>query len=70
MGVKGKMWHVIKRMFESSKTVALLEAEKSDVFNVEQGVALSCSLSPILFSYLFLAFTKESRRGWTWDTVK
>ena len=28
----------------------LLEGKKSKVFNVEQGVAQGCSLSPILFS--------------------
>ena len=49
MGVKGRMWCVIKKMYESSKSVVLLEGEKSDVFNVEQGVAQGYSLSPILF---------------------
>ena len=39
MSVKGRM----------SRSVILLEGEKSDSFNVEQGVAHGCSLSPILF---------------------
>ena len=50
MGVKGRMWHVIKKMYMSSRSAVLLEGEKSDLFNVEQGVAQGCSLSPILFS--------------------
>ena len=50
MGVKGRMWRVIKKLYESSRSALLLEGEKSDSFNVEQGVAQGCSLSPILFS--------------------
>ena len=50
MGVKGRMWRVIKKMYMSSRSAVLLEGEKSDLFNVEQGVAHGCSLSPILFS--------------------
>ena len=49
MGVKGRMWRVIKKMYGSSRSVVLLEGEKLDSFNVEQGVAQGCSLSPILF---------------------
>ena len=32
MGVKGRMWRVIKKMCESSKYAVLLEGEKSDTF--------------------------------------
>ena len=49
-GVQGKMWRVIKGMYESSRSDVLLEREKLEVFNVEQRVAQGCSLSPILFS--------------------
>ena len=54
MGVKGRMWRVIKKMDESSKSAVLLEGEKSDTFTIEQGVAQGCSLSPILFSVFIL----------------
>ena len=50
MGVKGKMWHVVKGMYEVSRSAVLLDGEKSNMFSVEQGVAQGCSLSPILFS--------------------
>ena len=50
MGVKGRMWRVIKKIYEASRSTVLLEREKSAMFSVEQGVALGCSLSPILFS--------------------
>ena len=37
-------------MYESSRSAVLLEGEQLAAFNVEQGVAQGCSLSPILFS--------------------
>ena len=46
MGVKGRMWRVIK-MCEASRSTVLLEGEKSAMFSVEQGVAQGCSLSPL-----------------------
>ena len=58
-GVKGRTWCVIKKMYESSNSVVLLEGEKSDLFNVEQGVSQDCSLSPILFSVFINDLLKE-----------
>ena len=50
-GVRGKM--EIKRIYEYSKSGVLLDGERSEAFDVEQGVAQGCSLSPILcFPYL------------------
>ena len=59
MGVKGRMSHVIKKMYMSSRSAVRLEGEKSDSFNVEQGVAQGCSLSPILFSVFINDLLKE-----------
>ena len=51
VGVKGRMWRVIKEMYESSKSAVLLEGEKSDTFTIEQGVAQGCNLSPIIIIF-------------------
>ena len=59
MGVRGKMWRVIKKMYEGSKSMVFLDGEKSEGFNVEQGVAQGCSLSPILFSVFINDLLKE-----------
>ena len=59
MGVKGRMWRVIKKMYMSSRSAVLLEGEKSDSFNVQQGVAQGCSLFPILFSVFINDLLKE-----------
>ena len=49
-GIKERMWRVIKKMYEVSRSAVLLEGEKSTTFSLEQGVAQGCSLSPVLFS--------------------
>ena len=59
MSVKGRMWRVIKKMYLSSRSAVFLEGEKSDSFNVEQGVAQGCSLSSILFSVFINDLLKE-----------
>ena len=59
MGVKGKIWRVIKQMYESSKSAVFLEGEQSESFMVEQGVAQGCSLSPILFSVFINGLLEE-----------
>ena len=56
MGVKGRIW---QKMYESSRSAVLLEGEQSAAINLEQGVAQSCSLSPILFSVFINGFLKE-----------
>ena len=50
MGVRGKVWRIIKQMHGFSRSAVLLEGEKSETFSLEQGVVQGCSLSPILFS--------------------
>ena len=63
MRVKGKMWRVIKTMYNSSRSAVLLEGEKSSTFSVEQGVAQGCSLSPILFSVFISDLLEEIDRA-------
>ena len=51
-GIRGKMWRVIKGMYESSKSAVLLDGNG-------QGVAQGCSLSPILFSVFINVLLRE-----------
>ena len=55
----GRKGRVIKKMYMSSRSAVLLEGQKSDSFNVDQGVAQGCSLSPILFSVFINDLLKE-----------
>ena len=50
-------------MYESSRSAVLLEGEKLDSFNVEQGVVQGCSLSPLLFSVFIYDLLKEVEQG-------
>ena len=59
MGVKGRMWRVIKKMYMLSRSAVLLEGKKSDSFNVEQGMAQGSSLSPNIFSVFISDLLKE-----------
>ena len=38
LGINGRMWHIIKEMYEVSRSAVLLEGEKSTTFRLEQGV--------------------------------
>ena len=58
-GRKGEDVACNQEMYMSSRSAVLLEGEKSDSFNVEQGVAQGCSLSPILFSVFINDLLKE-----------
>ena len=59
LGVRGKMWRVIKEMYRVSRSAVLLDGECSEAFDVQQGVAQGCSLSPILFSVFINGLLKE-----------
>ena len=61
--MKGKMWRVIRTMYNSSRSAVLLEGEKSPTVSVEQGVAQGCSLSPILFSVFISDLLDEIDRA-------
>ena len=70
LGVRGRMWRVIKRMYEASRSAVSLDGEKSASFSVEQGVAQGCSLSPILFSVFINDLLKEVEKlGYTLGKV-
>ena len=66
MGGKGRMWRVIKKMYEVSRSAVLLEGEKSTMFSLEQGVAQGCSLSPILFSVFIDDLLRKVERADLW----
>ena len=61
--MRGKMWRVIKEMYSVSRSAVLLDGECSEAFDVQQGVAQGCSLSPILFSVFINGLLKEVEHG-------
>ena len=53
------MWRVIKEMYSVSRSAVLLDGECSEAFDVQQGVAQGCSLSPILLPVFINGLLKE-----------
>ena len=43
---------IIKNMYDITQSAVLLEGKLSEQFNIGQGVAQGCSMSPILFSLI------------------
>ena len=52
-----------KKMYSSSRSAVLSDGKKSVKFNLEQGVAQGCSLSPILFSVFIIDLLKGVELG-------
>ena len=62
LGVRGRMWRVIKNMYDITQSAVLLEGEVSEQLNIGQGVAQGCSMLPILFSILLISCYKRLGR--------
>ena len=45
-GIKGKMWRMVKKMAECAESVMMLYGETWNNFDIMQGVAQRCTLSP------------------------
>ena len=61
--MKGKMWRVIKKMYEASRSAVFLEGEKSAEFRLEQGVAQGFSLSLSVFINDLLKVVEPAKLG-------
>ncbi len=64
------MWRVIKNMYDITQSAVLLEGEVSEQFNIGQGVAQACSMSPILFSIFINQLLDEVEKAGVGITVK
>ena len=54
-----RQWATSNEMYRVSRSAVLLDGECSEAFDVQQGVAQGCSLSPILFSVFINGLLKE-----------
>ena len=48
MGIQGKLWRVIRNIYNVNGRCVYLDGIKSEYFGVTQGVAQGCTLSPTL----------------------
>ena len=49
MGIQGKLWRVIRNIYNVNQSCVYLDGFKSEYFGITQGVAQGCTLSPTLF---------------------
>ena len=49
MGIKGKVWRVVRSLYANNRSCVCLEGKSSEFFSINQGVAQCCTLSPTLF---------------------
>jgi len=45
LGIKGKMWRVIRELYRKTKSRMMINGKKLDEFEIEQGVRQGCVLS-------------------------
>jgi hypothetical protein len=58
-GVKGKMWRVLKSIYETVESCVRVEGSLTDWFPVETGVRQGCVLSPLLYALFINGLVKE-----------
>jgi hypothetical protein len=63
LGVSGKMWRMVKKMYEKVESCVLVNGKQSEWFDVEVGVRQGCVLSPILFSLFIDGIAKELKKN-------
>ena len=58
-GIRGKMWRILKNIYNQVESSVLLGQGLSDFFTIEVGLRQGCLLSPILFDLFLNDLVKE-----------
>ena len=62
MGIQGKLWRVIRNIYNVNRSCVILNGCKSDYFDIYQGVAQGCTLSSTIFLIFINGLMKEIER--------
>ena len=62
LGIQGKLWRVIRNIYNVNRSCVCLNGCKSDYFDTYQGVAQGCTLSLTLFLIFIDGLMKEIER--------
>ena len=62
IGVDGKMWRVIRNMYEVVESTVIVGEELTDWFSVQLGVKQGCTLSPLLFLIFVESLSQKLRK--------
>ena len=58
-GIRGKIWRIIRNLYERTQSCVLVDDERTDFFDVEVGVRQGCVLSPTLFAIFINNLARE-----------
>jgi hypothetical protein len=59
VGVRGKMWRVLKNSYESVKSCGAVNGGRSDWFDIEVGLRQGCVLSPLIYNIFIDGLAKR-----------
>lgn len=59
VGVRGKMWRVVKSIYENVESCVAIAGQLTDWFSIETGVRQGCVLSPLLYALFIDGLVKE-----------
>jgi len=62
IGVNGKMWRVIRNIYETVESTVILGEELTEWFSVELGLKQGCTLSPLLFLIFVEGLSQKLRK--------
>ena len=62
IGVNGKMWRVIRNIYEVVESTVILGEELTEWFSVELGLKQGCTLSPLLFLIFVEGLSQKLRK--------
>src|SRR3954463_6912659 len=62
IGVNGKVWRVIRNIYEVVESTVILGEELTEWFSVELGLKQGCTLSPLLFLIFVEGLSQKLRK--------
>ena len=63
IGVRGRMWRIVRNLYQGNRSRMVVNGQKSDFFTIDQSVAQRDPLSPTLYAIFENALLQELHAG-------